>query len=553
MGKSDSEMLSRSANTAKPTFFHLAVLLGLVLAVFLADYVLFAGNSPAHPVPSVRGARALFGSADWVAGGLLLAGGCHAVYLRSRKINSSSKKSPKSQDRPERPEAERVLGSPAKLHKSAQQTLNYQLGRASCGKAVVLEKLVLDFEAAHGPSDTLSYNLVIRAFAKEGQYKAAGRWLTHMEKQDIKSTVCSYNTVLDACAKAGKAKESEFWLQRMLDRGLQPNVISFATVIHAFARSGDEHSASIWQKKMVARGIEPDSISYNSLIHACSVKGQVEKAEHWLKEMREKGLEATVTTYASLIDAAAKAGDLNKAETWMNEMLSLGIQPNVVSFGAVINACAKACNLQRAEHWHARMLELGIRPNLRSYSAVINACAKAGKADQAEEWLVKLEDAGLESDAVVYSSVIDACGKAGDCERAMAVFKRMQARAITPHVVTYSALARPFAYRGNWHQVEALGLVAAAQTTISSMLSCWHTRQPGQKSPTGQRASSVRPCGMAFSTIPSISTSNLVSREHLAASEPRSSCRSLVLPFKHLWGLGNFLRSQKRSTAAHCN
>ena len=62
-----------------------------------------------------------------------------------------------------------------------------------------------------------------------------------------------------------------------------------------------------------------------------------------------------------------------------------------------------------------------------------------------------------QSDAIVYSSVIDACGKAGDCERAMAVFKRMQARGIAPHVVTYSALARPFAYRGHWQQVEGLG------------------------------------------------------------------------------------------------
>jgi len=52
------------------------------------------------------------------------------------------------------------------------------------------------------------------------------------------------------------------------------------------------------------------------------------------------------------------------------------------------------------------------------------------------------------------SKVIDACGKAGDTEMALCIFRRMQARGIQPHVVTYSALARPFAYKGHWQEVE---------------------------------------------------------------------------------------------------
>lgn len=64
----------------------------------------------------------------------------------------------------------------------------------------------------------------------------------------------------------------------------------------------------------------------------------------------------------------------------------------------------------------------------------------------------------MKSDTIVYSSVIDACGKAGDSERAMEVFQRMRLRGIKPHLVTYSALARPFAYRGQWREVEELAL-----------------------------------------------------------------------------------------------
>mmetsp|Transcript_84026 Transcript_84026/g.145167 ORF Transcript_84026/g.145167 Transcript_84026/m.145167 type:complete len:141 (+) Transcript_84026:66-488(+) len=38
----------------------------------------------------------------------------------------------------------------------------------------------------------------------------------------------------------------------------------------------------------------------------------------------------------------------------------------------------------------------------------------------------------------------------------MVMFRRMQANGIRPHIVAYAALARPFAYRGEWPQVELI-------------------------------------------------------------------------------------------------
>merc|ERR1719476_990730 len=162
-------------------------------------------------------------------------------------------------------------------------------------------------------------------------------------------------------------------------------------------------------------------------------------------------------------------------------MIQRGVEPNVKTFSAVIDTCAKAGNLARAEHWHHRMLEKGIAPNAHSYTALISACAKqadAGGAEAAEQWLDRSEQAGVVNDVVVYSSVIDACGKAGDAERAMRIFRRMQARGLKPHVVAYAALARPFAYRGDWIKVESIaqgmeaeGVVVNEYFTYAQLLS----------------------------------------------------------------------------------
>lgn len=450
--------MSRSADTsdianikkAKPETnhkkaLHFGVLIGLVVLVFGLDQLLF-GTLGSFQTTSLK---EFFGSAADLFVGAVLALAALQAYLWQSKS-------------PRAPDGAKTAGgasSRGDLLKAAQVSLNRDLDRAfqkGC-ETKRLVRLLQKFETEWGLPDALSYNLVLRAHAKDGNCAAADGWMKYMEEKG-KATLCSYNTMLDACSKAGDPQSSESWLQRLLDGGLRPNVISFATVIHAFARKGDETRAQYWQSKMLEMGVEPDTVSYNSLIHACGVKGNIQAAEGWLEDMLQRQLPASVTTFASLIDACAKAGDLERAEKWMQEMLQRGIEPNVVSFGAVINACAKASNLQRAEYWHHTMLEMGVTPNVRSYSSVINACAKAGKAEEAVQWLERLEDAGLQSDAIVYSSVIDACGKAGDTEMALCIFRRMQARGIQPHVVTYSALARPFAYKGHWQEVEDLAV-----------------------------------------------------------------------------------------------
>merc|ERR1719330_926722 len=318
------------------------------------------------------------------------------------------------------------------------------------------EQLLLACERSGDHPEAVSYNLVLRACAKRGDAVAAERLFRRMEGKGVQATLCSYNTLLDACAKAGKAEACEQWLERMLDQGVEPNVISYASAIYARARRGDVMAAEAWLQKMIVAGVQPDAVSFNSLIHACSVKGAAESAEKWLQEMESQGLEACVTTYTAVIDACAKCGDIGRAEVWFARMADKSVAPNVVTFSAMIDTCAKAGNLARAEHWHERMLEHGIAPNAHSFSAIVSACAKQGGqggAEAAEKWLERSERAGV-VDKIVYSSVIDACGKAGDAEAAMRVFTRMRASGFKPHIVAYAALARPYAYRGDWVKVE---------------------------------------------------------------------------------------------------
>merc|ERR1719224_382451 len=96
----------------------------------------------------------------------------------------------------------------------------------------------------------------------------------------------------------------------------------------------------------------------------------------------------------------------------------------------------------------------GTEPNVVTFSAMIDACAKAGSLEKAEKWHDKMEDCGIIADVVIYSTMLDAAAKVNDIDQAMGVFKRMKSKGVRPNVISYAALARPFAHRGNYRQVE---------------------------------------------------------------------------------------------------
>jgi len=357
--------------------------------------------------------------------------------------------------------------SPAKLAEYRNQQIrskwNVEIAAAvrqdDIGKAT---KLIRKFETEGEDGckpDVVSYNFLIHACAKKGDFRGAEKWLQQLESKGFKGTNCSYNLVLDACAKAGTwtaAESCEQWLERMLDKCVETNVVSYASVVHAWARRGEQARAEMWMKRMIDSGIEPDEVAYNSMIHACSVCGNPAGAEWWMQDMQDRGIEASVTTFATVIDACAKGGDLPSAEKWFEKMLDAKIEPSVVTFTAMIDACAKKADPDRAEYWLNRMVQCNIVPNAYSFSALITAFAKAKKdASRAEEWLEHAETLGLQ-DGVIYSSALAACSHARDSERASKIFQRMVNNGIEPSVVTYSALARPFSYLGDWVEVERI-------------------------------------------------------------------------------------------------
>jgi len=243
------------------------------------------------------------------------------------------------------PELKSSLGSASARAGSASR-LNYVLSQeASKSSATKVSELLQKMEAEGWESDVMSYNIVIRSYAKQGDLKAAEQWLNRLSYKNLEPNEHSFVAIMSYLAKGDNLDATEAVMRRMMQIGIPATTMSFTMLVHACTRLGLTSRAEAFIKEMKELGISPGETHYNSLIHACSMEGNVDAAERWFRDMETHGVKATVITYTALIDACAKSSDTVRAEFWMQRMLAEALEPNVVSYSTMINACAKVVTL----------------------------------------------------------------------------------------------------------------------------------------------------------------------------------------------------------------
>jgi hypothetical protein len=271
--------------------------------------------------------------------------------------------------------------------------------------------------------DTVTYNGVLKAFAKSPSLKGAQKAQDLLEKMErehyqqkalkeqnddfpvlITPNVRTYSTVMDAWSRrSGKVPNAaehandileklESLYEETGDSNFQPNTISYNTVIAAYAKDGGQaNEALALLKKM---GPLADVISYNAVLLAFARSGLPdagERAEALLREMQT----VNARSYTTVIDAWSRSNAEDKAEraySLLQEMedayektQDLKIRPNCISYSTVINAYALSKDPRKAQKsWNIlkRMRQLSdsgknthAAPSLITYNSVLNACA----------------------------------------------------------------------------------------------------------------------------------------------------------------------------------
>eukprot|EP00977_Amphora_coffeiformis_P001471 scaffold294_cov221-Amphora_coffeaeformis.AAC.27 len=274
----------------------------------------------------------------------------------------------------------------------------------------------------------VSYNAVIKAYAKSGQPEDAQRILDEMKQvasegknSHVAPDKVSLSTCMHAWAKSTQnfplaAARADALLCEMEDayartgnEHLRPDVVAYSSVLAATAWSGGSAAKPLeLLDRMERYGKErPNSAFLNTWIHLLSKTNETtsaaSSAEVILKHMKTESaagheeLRPCKVTYTAVVTVLAQACSVaaaDRAETLLDELVNLWEQtqddmyrPNAKTFASVLNCVSKSGatdGIERAEALMNRMESLyqrtgavDLRPNLIVFMQVFQILARS--------------------------------------------------------------------------------------------------------------------------------------------------------------------------------
>ncbi len=335
------------------------------------------------------------------------------------------------------------------FNKWLSQFLREQNGSPDEAERVLFEKVqngvpIEDF-------DTLSFNLVLNAWARQRTIESACRAHTLLQRllqlPQLRADGYSYSAVLNALAKSGGKREAALRAEKLLyqmEHSIKVTTdFCYNAVMDCWSVSGCDDAgrrAQRWLTKLEERGPPPTRVSYNACIKAWARSGNgAPEAHRLLMRMEAMGgdLSPDKISYSTCIDAWCRSTAnltvaTEKAESLL-QLMEIGstknadMTPDVVAYTSVLYAYAKAStDTQRAMSLVDRMKRYTKEePNTTFLNTLIHLFAKAKKVGQAEVLLKSMKSNDL-ADKITYTSLISAHANVGNASRALALLEELE-------------------------------------------------------------------------------------------------------------------------------
>lgn len=224
--------------------------------------------------------------------------------------------------------------------------------------------------------DIVSWNILIAACSRNGDYKEAFELFQHMRMDHILPDNYTYvsllsictklcnlalgsslhglmtkadfnccdimvcNVMIDMYGKCGSLQSSVLLFAEMMEK----NVISWTALVSALGLHGHAQEALERFKEMEIIGIEPDKVAFIAALSACRHVGLVKEGMELFEQMKEKyGIEPEMEHYLLVVDLMARYGNLKEAEQLISGM---PFPPNANIWRSFLDGCNRQSTIE---------------------------------------------------------------------------------------------------------------------------------------------------------------------------------------------------------------
>ncbi|KAG0592861.1 hypothetical protein KC19_1G285800 [Ceratodon purpureus] len=220
----------------------------------------------------------------------------------------------------------------------------------------------------------VTYNILLRASAQACDVARVEGLFKEMEAARIYPDNVSYNGVIGAYGKAGDYVQMEKTLFVMrMQKHIKPDNVTSNTLIESYGRGKDFVKMEQVLKSMSSSQSrhKPDLKTYNIVMSNYARVGEVEKMEWSLERMEAANYTPNLRSYEILMTGYGDVGAFTKMRACFYQLLEAGIQPQLSTLNTMISAYCQHNLFEEAEELLSNAMEWQIRPRTSSHLIIL--------------------------------------------------------------------------------------------------------------------------------------------------------------------------------------
>lgn len=306
-------------------------------------------------------------------------------------------------------------------------------------KAKVVWEMMPEFDAK--PS-TLSFNILIKVYARTNQRDLLKGILPLMEKARIEPDQSTLNSLVSAHVGLRDVNAAETLLECLQDRK-ERGEKGYKKIRFALDCSGEEIYLALKSRNLK---------SWEARLQNKAFKGgniEDDKAR-WGFKLKPDG-----RTYTTLLEGYAQNGRIGDALELLWAMQQQKedpkILPDATTYTTAIAACVRLSLVVEGCRIVQAMTAHNVPASVLPYNVLLQGyCSspKVNKLKKALQFFSWIEKSGISMDVVTYNILLRGCMKAGDYEEGLKLFRQIHEKGPSPSELTYKILLREFAQNG---------------------------------------------------------------------------------------------------------
>ncbi|XP_010556628.1 PREDICTED: pentatricopeptide repeat-containing protein At4g01400, mitochondrial [Tarenaya hassleriana] len=238
--------------------------------------------------------------------------------------------------------------------------------------------------------NTISYNIMMRAFCLNGDLSIAYQLFGKMLGRDVVPDVESYRILIQGFCRKGQANGAMELLEDMLNKGFVPDRLSYTSLLNSLCRKKQLREAYKLLCRMKFKGCSPDIVHYNTIILGFCREGRAIDTLKVLDDMSANRCLPNLVSYRMLVWGLCSQGMFDEAKKYLEEMISKGLSPHFSVSHCLVNGFCSIGKLEEACDVVETVMKNGEGLHSESWLMIIPIVCKEDEPEKIEKFLEEI-------------------------------------------------------------------------------------------------------------------------------------------------------------------